>query len=111
VRLDRSDLQRLMLEGIEAVLVADEELQRCDDGGKTDSHVHHGAAMLQMSAGEDVARSHGQHDERNRQVSRCHHMRQAIWEARIEHDGEPVDRIGDAVTHLVSARRLHPTVG
>ena len=33
VRLDRCDLQRLMLERIEPVLVADEELQRRDNGG------------------------------------------------------------------------------
>ena len=111
VRLDRRDLHRLMRKRIEAVLVADEELQRRDDGGETYGHAEHGAAVLQMPAGEDVARPDGEHDERRRQIGRRHHMREAIREARIEDDGEPVERIGDAIAHLVSDRRLHPAVG
>ena len=38
-------------------------------------------------------------------------MREAVGEARIEDDGEPVGRIGDAVVHLVAGRRLHPAIG
>ena len=111
VRLDRRDLQRLMRESVEAVLVADEELQRRDNGSETDGHAHHGAAVLKMSAGEDVTRPDGKHHERHRQVRRRHHMREAVWKAWIEHDGEPIDRVGDTVAHLISGRRLHPAVG
>ena len=35
----------------------------------------------------------------------------SVGETRIEDDGEPVKRIGNAITHLVSRRRLHATVG
>src|SRR5947209_6986411 len=63
VRLDRRDLRGLMLERIEAMLVANEELHRRDDGGKADGHADHGAAMLQMLAGEQISGSHGEHHE------------------------------------------------
>src|SRR5262245_49051731 len=62
VRLDRRDLRRLMLERIEAMLVADEELQRRDDGSEGDRHADHGVAVLQMIAGEDVSGAHGKSD-------------------------------------------------
>ncbi len=54
MRLHRRYLERLMLERVEAVLVADEELQRRENGGETDGHADHGAAMLQMRAREPV---------------------------------------------------------
>jgi hypothetical protein len=111
MRLDRRDLRRLMLERIEAVLVADEELQRRSDRSEGDGHADHGVAVLQMFAGEDVSRPHGEHHERRGQIRRRHHMREPVREARIEDDGEPVERVGDAVAHLISHRRLHPAVG
>ena len=61
--------------------------------------------------GNEIARADRQHDERGRQIRGGEHMREAIREARIEDDREPVDRIGDAVAHLVTGRRLHPAVG
>src|SRR4030081_1074399 len=50
MRLDRRNLHRLVLESVEAVLVAEEELQWRDDGGKTDRHADHGVAVLEMLA-------------------------------------------------------------
>ena len=38
-------------------------------------------------------------------------MREAIGKARIEDDGDPIGRIGDAVAQFVAGRRLHPAVG
>ena len=110
VRLDGRDLQRLVRKRIEAVLVADEELQRRDDGGEADRHAHHGAAVLEMPARDEIARSDREHDEGGRQVGRRHHVGEPEREARIEDDREPVDRVGHAVAHLVSRRRLHPAV-
>src|SRR5262245_24255793 len=100
-----------MLERVEAMLVADEELQRRDDGSKGDRHSEHGVALLQMFAGEDVSSAYGKHHERRRQIGGRHHMREAVREARVEDDVEPVQRIGDAVAHLIARRRLHPAVG
>ena len=99
-----------MLERIEAVLVADEELQRRSDGSERDRHADHGLAVLQMFAGEDVSCAYGEHHEGRGQIGRRHHMRESIREARVEDDVEPVERIGDAVAHFVSGRRLHPAV-
>src|SRR5438309_9621025 len=82
MRLDRRDLRRLMLERIEAVLVADEELQRRSDRSEGDGHADHGMAMLQMFAGEDVSRPNGEDHEWWGQLRRRHHQRMAEWEAR-----------------------------
>src|SRR3712207_8322751 len=38
------------------------------------------------------------------------HVREAIREARVEDDLPPVDRIRDAVAHLVAGRRVHPGI-
>jgi hypothetical protein len=58
VRLDRSDLYRLMLEGVEAMLITDEKLQRRGEVGESDRHADHGAAVLHAFAGEEMPRSH-----------------------------------------------------
>src|ERR1700724_4804781 len=68
MRLDRRNLHRLVLESVEAVLVAEEELQWRDDGGKADRHADHGAAVLEMLAPKDIARPHGAHHERRPQI-------------------------------------------
>jgi hypothetical protein len=58
-----------------------------------------------------IARADREHDERGGEIGRVQHMREAVGEARIEDDRQPVHRIGDAVAHLVAGRRLHPAIG
>ena len=100
-----------MLERVEAVLVADQQLQRRQHRGQADRHAQHDAAFLDMVAGDQVARAHRQHHEAGGEVGGIEHVREAIGEARIEDDGEPVGRKSDAVLELVAGRRLHPAIG
>ena len=48
--LDGGDLGRLMLQGVEAVLVADEHLQRRQDRDHAEPHAHHGLCFFGEAA-------------------------------------------------------------
>ncbi len=111
MRLDGGDLGRLVFQRVEPVLVADEGLDRRHDGDQPDGHAHHGAGVLRVAPGMDVARADRQHDEGGGEVAGRHHMGEAIGEARVEDRRQPVGRVGDAVDHLVAGRRLHPAIG
>ncbi len=111
MRFHRRDLDRLMRERVEAVLVADEQLQRRKDGHEPDRHAQHGAAFLDIFAADHVARAYRQHHEAGGEIGGIEHVREAVRKARVEDDGEPVDRKRDAVFDLVAGRRLHPAIG
>ncbi len=111
VRFDRRHLRGLMLGGVEAVLIADEGLQRGEDRDHAESHAHHRLGLGPEPARQKIAGADGEHDKRGREIGRREHVREAVGEARIENDGEPVDGIGDAVADLVPGRGLHPAVG
>jgi hypothetical protein len=66
MRLDGRDLERLVLGRVEAVAVADEELQRRQNEGKTDGHADHGAAMREKATIEPrlVPRTRSSHASR-----------------------------------------------
>ena len=63
VRLHGGDLDRLMLERVEPVQVADQQLQRREHRQQHHRHLHHGAGLLGMAVGERVARADRQHHE------------------------------------------------
>ncbi len=73
--------------------------------------MHHGAAFLEVAHREQVARADREHHQRGGEIGGSEHVGEAVGEARIEDDREPVERVGDAVAHLMSGRRLHPAVG
>jgi hypothetical protein len=105
------DLDRLMFERIEPVQVAEHELQRRGEGDHPRAHAHHGPCLFLEHAGEQITGADGEHHDRRREVRGVHGVREAVRETRVEDDGEPVDRIGDAAAHLVAHGRVHPTVG
>ena len=111
VRLHGGDLDRLMLQRVEPVLVAEEKLQRRKHRDHAERHAHHDTALGLVPARHQIARPDRQDDERGRQICGGEHVGQAIWEAWIEDDCEPVERVGDAVAYLMPGRRLHPAVG
>ncbi len=111
MRLHGCDLDRLMRKRVEAVLVADEQLQRRQDHHQADRHAQHGAAFLDIFSGDQVTRADRQHHETGGEIGGVEHMREAVWEARIENGGDPVGRKRDAVLELESGWRLHPAIG
>ena len=85
MRFDRGDLDRPVLERVQPVPVADEELQRAEQRQHADAHVHHGAGFLAMAAGQEGSAADRQHDQRGGQIGRRQHVREAVGEARVEH--------------------------
>ena len=110
MRLHRRDLDRLMGERVEPVLVPEQELQRRQHRQHPDRHPQHGAAFRDPASGRDVTRPDREHHHGGGEIGRGHHVGEAIGKARVEYDGDPVGRIGDAVADLVPGRRLHPAV-
>ena len=109
--LHRRDLGRLMLEGVEAVQVARDDLDRRHQGRHPQRHREHHArafvgAIFQQVKGADRA-----DDERGRQIGRQHHVHQPVGERRVEDDRPPVrgHELADLVDR-VAGRRLHPAV-
>ncbi len=100
-----------MPQRVEAVLVADEQLQRREHGHQPDRHAQHDARFLGVLAGEEITRADRQHDEAAGEVGGVEHMHETIGEARVEDDVDPVERIGDAIAHLVAGWRVHPAIG
>ena len=45
VRLNGGDFRRLILQGVEAMLIAEQQLQRPEERDHADAHAHHGAAF------------------------------------------------------------------
>ena len=79
MRLHRGDLDRLVLQRVEPVLVADEELQRREHERPCRAPMRSMVRpSLAMRAGEQVARADRQHDEGGRQIGRGHHVGEAI---------------------------------
>ena len=110
------DLDRLVLERVQPVLVARQDLQRRHHGDHAHGHGEHDArafrgalsgAVAQQMPGADRA-----HHQRRRQVGGEHGVHDAIGKGRVEDDGEPVGRHELAVcAGGVTDRRLHPAVG
>ena len=109
----RHDLGGLMLERVEAVQVADEDLHRRDQRRHPHRHREHLArprawlAALEQVPGADAA-----DDQRGGQIGGDHGVHEPIGKARIEDDVEPAPRRHElaVLVHRVAGRRLHPAV-
>ena len=109
--LHRGDLRRLVLERIEPVLVAGDELQRRRDRDHPERHREHGADRRCPAPLEKVIRAGRADHERRREIGGDHHVHEAIGEGRVEDDRKPVARHELAgIVHRVAGRRLHPAV-
>ena len=107
----RHDLGGLMLQGVQPVHVADENLDRGGDQDHAHGHGEHLARalvgpLLHQVPGPDCA-----DHEAGGQIGRQQHVGEAIGEGGIEDDLEPVGRyeLADLVDG-VALRRLHPAV-
>jgi hypothetical protein len=101
-----------MLERVEAVQVADEDLNRRNERGHPHRHGEHLARMFLLRILEQMPRANGSDDQRRREICGDHRMDEAIRKTRIEDDGEPAVR-GHELPLAVqreSGRRLHPAV-
>jgi hypothetical protein len=90
VALNCGKLGRLMLERVEPVLVAKENLQRHQRQQQPQRDGEHHPPFLGEPALADQPRAHAQHDEAGGDVSGADHMREAVGKGRVEDDCEPV---------------------
>ena len=108
----RHDLGGLMLQRVEAVLIAGENLDRRHQRGHPHRHRKHHPRTGQMLVAQQMKRADGADHQRGGEIGRQHHMHEAIGKRRIEDDLEPVG--GDELPvgiDGVAGRRLHPGIG
>ena len=110
VPLDGSELGRLILGHLKAVLIADDKLERRQHRRHGDAHLEHGARVFLIAPGDDEARADRHDDERRGEIGGGHHVNEAHRERRIEDDRQPIRGIGDTVAHEMTRRKLHPRI-
>src|SRR5262245_16518906 len=96
VRLHRRDLDRLISQRVEAVLVAQKQLQWCEDRSETDYHAQHRTAFLDVTACEKVAGADRQHHKSRREIRGIEHVRETVGETWVKNDRKPINRMRDA---------------
>ncbi len=80
VAFDRGDFRRLMLKGVEPVLVADDDLYRRDDEHHPHGHRKHRAHGRRVTPFEQMPCARSPDEKRHRQIGRYRHVREAVWE-------------------------------
>ena len=110
VAFDGGDLRRLVLQRVEAVQVADQDLDRRDEQQHPHRHRHHGADRGVVAAAQQMPGARRADDERRREEGGDRHVRQPIRERGVEDHRQPVGRHDPAVDDGVALRRLHPAV-
>ena len=112
VAFHRHHLDGLVLQRVEAVLVARENLDRRDNGRHPHRHGEHHARAFQPRVPEQVPRADATNHEGGGEIGREHHVHEAIGEGRIEDHLPPVR--GDELSRRVHGEargRLHPGIG
>jgi len=111
VTFHRHHLHRLMLQRVEPVLVAGENLDRRDNSGHPHRHREHHARAFQRRILQEMIGANGADDESGGEIRGQHHVDEAIGERRIEDHLPPVrsDELSRRI-HREACRRLHPGV-
>ena len=111
VAFQRGDLGGLVVQRIEAVRVAGENLDRRDDGRHRHRHREHQPRGGVRMVADEMQRADGADDERGREVRGEHHVHEPVGEGRIENDLEPArHNVLALVIHRIALRGLHPAV-
>ena len=92
-RLDRRELGGLIFERVEAVLVAQKDLQRHENGQQPQRHRQHRARFGDEPLAQQIEGADADHDEAGGDVEADHRVRQPIRERRVEDDLHPRLRV------------------
>ena len=106
----RGNFGRLVVQRVEPVQVAEENLYRHEDRNEGDRHRQHALRLGDLPAVLHMPRRHSQHGERRGQVKPGDGVHQAERKRRIEDDREPACRQKAAIDQLVTSRGMHPAV-
>ena len=85
-RLDRRQLRRLMLESVEAVRIAEEELQRHQHGQQPQRHRQHRARLVDEAPASEIRGGDADDDEAGGDVDGVHGVGEPVGKRRIEDD-------------------------
>ena len=88
--LDGSELCRLVLERVQAVQVADEDLQGHEDAQKPQRHRKHDAALVDETTAPDQVGRHRSDNEGGGDIEADNRMGESVREGRVEDDLEPI---------------------
>ena len=108
---DRGDFRRLILEGIQAVEVADHRLNRRHEQRHPHGHRQHFTNRRVVATAQQVPGRRGADEEGRGKERGGGHMRQPVRERGVEYHGKPVHRDHPAVDNLEALRGVHPAVG
>ena len=112
VTFHRHHLDGLMLQGVEAVLIAGENLDRRDQRRHPHRHRKHHPRPRKMLIALQVKRPDGAYHECCREIGREHHMNEAVGKGRVDNRLEPFgwNELPLGIDG-VAGRRLHPGIG
>ena len=110
VRLHGGDLLGLVLQRVEAVHVAREDLERDQHRAKPDAEAHSGGRCRGPVAPEPAVGREPRHEEGHGQAGGQQHVGEAVGHGGVEDDGPPVRCVDDTVAQLEARRRVHPAV-
>ena len=108
--LDRSDLRRLVLERVEPVHVARDDLQRDRNRRSNDGRAQRLVRARRGRLAQDLPGADTGHEEGGSQRRGQQFVREPVGERGIEDDVPPAQRMELAVDDLEAGRRLHPRV-
>jgi len=104
-------LDRLMVEGVEAVEIAEDELQRHQDKRHPQPDREAGARAFEMLPPPHMQAGHADDQERAGDIGGDDHVGEPIGKRRIEDRGAPACELEFTVRKREPGRRLHPAVG
>ena len=111
--LHRHDLGRLVLQRVEPMLVACENLDRRDDRCHPHRHREAFLGCFRPVPAQQMPSANAADRERRRQIGSNDRVDEAIGEAGVEDDRQPAVGAGDELADAVdrpALRRLHPAV-
>src|SRR6266536_1127395 len=108
--LHRGEFGWLVMKGVEAVQVAQEDLQWYQCGQQPQRHRQHVSAFRRGAPAPQMISRHTDHDESCGHEKCGNDVCQPIKKRRVENDSCPVESMKAAIDELVSRRCLHPRV-
>ena len=111
VAFNRGDFRRLVLQGIQAMGVADARLNRRDDQRHPHRHREHTLNGRAFIAAQQMPCARCADEEGGGKERSGRHMQQTVRERGVKDHFKPVCRNQLTVNHFITLRRVHKAVG
>ena len=108
--LHGGDLGGLVVQGVEAMQITDNDLQRYQHCGQVDTSFQAGQHIGTPVLAQPTVGAHASQQEAHGQARGQQHVGEAVGEGGVEDHLHPAGHMGLAVHHLKARRRVHPGV-